>query len=130
MEKRDGLPAGRQGFFKHQLKSFNFAIEGIIFSFKSGLHFKFHILALIMVIIFGLYFSISQFEWLVIILISSAVISAEAMNTALEQTCNVLHPEDHPVVRLAKHCAAGGVLILSVAAILIGLIIFIPKIFG
>ena len=123
MEKRDG-------FLKHQTKSFGFAIEGIIFSFKKGTHFKIHILALIPVTILGFLYSISSVEWLVIILISSAVISAEAINTAIEETCDVLYPENHPGLKLAKHCAAGGVLILSIAAIVIGAIIFLPKIFS
>lgn len=123
MEKRDG-------FFKHQLVSFSYAIEGIVFSFKKGTHFKIHILALISVTILGFLYSISPVEWLVIILISSAVISAEAINTAIEETCDVLYPQHHPGLKLAKHCAAGGVLILSVAAVIIGLIIFAPKIFS
>lgn len=123
MEKRDG-------FIKHQIKSFGYAIEGIVYSFKKGTHFKFHILALILVLVLGFAYSISSFEWLVVILISSAVIAAEAINTGIEEACDVLHPQHHPGARLAKHCAAGGVLILSVAAMVVGLFIFVPKILG
>ena len=121
MEKRDGP-------ILHEQKSFGYAIEGIVYSFKKGTHFKIHILAVIWVTILGFVYLISAFEWLVIILISSAVISAETINTAIEETCDILHPEHHPGARLAKHCAAGAVLILSIAAVIIGLIIFIPKI--
>ncbi len=123
MEKRDG-------FLKHQLISFSYALEGIVYSFKKGIHFKIHILAAVVVTILGFVYSITAPEWLVVILISSAVIAAEAINTAIEETGDVLHPEHHPGVKLAKHCAAGGVLILSIAAVIIGLIIFIPKIIG
>lgn len=87
-----------------------------------------HLIAFIIAIILGFIYSINTMEWLVLILISSAVIAAEAMNTAVEETCNLLHPEHHPLARLAKHCAAGSVLILSLSAIVIGLIIFAPKI--
>ena len=121
MEKRDGP-------ILHEQKSFGYAIEGIVYSFKKGTHFKIHILAIIWVTILGFVYLISAFEWLVIILISSAVISAETINTAIEEACDILHPEHHPGARLAKHCAAGAVLILSIAAVIIGLIIFIPKI--
>ena len=118
----------RDSFIVHQIKSFGFAIEGIIYSFKKGTHFKIHVTFAIIVTVMGLIYKLSAYEWLTIILISSAVISAEAINTAIEEACDVLHPEHHPGARLAKHCAAGGVLILSVAAVLIGLLIFIPKI--
>lgn len=120
----------REPFLKHQIKSFSYAIEGIVFSYKKGIHFKIHVATAIIVIALGFIYSISAVEWLIIILISSGVISAEAINTAIEETGNVLHPEHHPRVKLAKHCAAGGVLILSIAAVIIGLIIFAPKIFN
>ena len=121
MERRDS-------FIVHQVKSFGFAIEGIIYSYNKGTHFKIHIAFAILIIVLGLIYKLSAYEWLVIILISSAVISAEAINTAIEEACDVLHPEHHPGAKLAKHCAAGGVLILSVAAIIVGFIIFLPKI--
>lgn len=120
----------RDSFLTHQVKSFRFAIEGIVYSYKKGTHFKMHIIAATLVLILGLLYSISVTEWLILILISSAVIAAETINTAIEETGDVLHPEHHPRVRLAKHCAAGGVLILSIAAVIIGLIIFAPKITG
>lgn len=122
MEKRDS-------FWRHQIVSFQYAIDGILYSFRKGTHFKFHIAAAIAVFILAFLFSVSVFEWLMLILISSAVIAAETLNTAIEETCDVLHPDHHPKARLAKHCAAGAVLILSIAAIVIGLIILLPKIF-
>ena len=123
MEKRDGP-------ILHEQKSFGYAIEGIVYSFKKGTHFKIHVAAAIVVVILGLFYSISSFEWLTILLISSAVIAAETINTAIEETCDLLHPNIHPRAKLAKHCAAGAVLILSIAAVIIGLMIFIPKIFA
>jgi len=114
---------------KHQLVSFSYAIEGIVYSYKKGTHFKIHLLAAVLVTVLGIIFRISSTEWLVVILTASGVIAAEAMNTAIEETGDVLHPDHHPRVRLAKHCAAGGVLILSIASIVIGAIIFMPKIF-
>ena len=120
----------RDDFLTHQVKSFKFAIEGIVYSYKKGTHFKMHTVAAAITIILGLVYPISAFEWLVLILTISAVIAAEAINTAIEEACDVLHPEHHPRAKLAKHCAAGGVLILSIAAIIIAFIIFAPKIIG
>lgn len=120
----------RDPFLVHQVVSFRYAIGGIVYSYKKGTHFKMHVAAAILVVILGLVYSISATEWLVLILISSAVIGAEAMNTAVEETCNLLHPEHHPLARTAKHCAAGSVFILSIAAVVIGVIIFFPKVFS
>ncbi|OGD85704.1 hypothetical protein A2164_01515 [Candidatus Curtissbacteria bacterium RBG_13_35_7] len=119
----------RDPFLVHQVVSFRYAIEGIVYSYKKGMHFKMHVAAATVAIILGLIYKISATEWLILILLSFSIIAAEAMNTAIEETCNLLHPEHHPRARLAKHCAAGSVLIISIAAIIIGLIIFLPKIF-
>lgn len=118
----------REPYLVHQVKSFKWAFEGIFYSFKKGTHLKIHTLAAILVVILGFILKVTSTEWLVLILISSAVIAAETINTALEEACDVLHPQHHPGARLAKHCAAGAVLILSIAAVIISLIIFLPKI--
>ena len=120
----------RDSFLVRQPKSFGHALNGIFYSFKIGFHFKVQVAALILAIILGYIYKISAFEWIILILISASVIAAEAANTAIEETCNLLHPELHPHARIAKHCAAGAVLILSVAAAIIGTIIFLPKIFS
>lgn len=120
----------RDGFFKHQVKSFYYAIGGITYNFKTQLHFRFHLLAAAVVIFLGLFYSINPWEWLILIIIVTLVIAAEAFNTAIEETCNLLEPDIHPQARIAKHCAAGGVLILSIGAIIVGLIIFVPKVFN
>lgn len=117
-------------FLKHRVKSFGYAIEGIFYSFKTGRNFKIQVAIGAVAVILGIIYSISISEWLIIIFVSSAVLAAEAINTAIEETCNLLQPETHPHAKLAKHCAAGGVLILSIAAAIIGLVIFIPKIFS
>ncbi|HSX18860.1 MAG TPA: diacylglycerol kinase family protein [Candidatus Saccharimonadales bacterium] len=112
----------------HQVRSINWAIDGLNFSFNKGTHFKIQTVAAIIVIVLGFIYKISSFEWLTLILISAAVLSTEAMNTALEEACNLLHPDLHPSARVAKHCAAASVLIFSLAAIAIALVIFVPKI--
>ena len=85
MEKRDS-------FLKHQFKSFGYAIEGITYSFQKGTHFKMQVAATILVLIFGVLYSISITEWLILAVLCASVMAAEAMNTAVEEACDVLHP--------------------------------------
>jgi diacylglycerol kinase len=67
-------------------------------------------------------------EWLFIAISTGAVLSAEAFNTAIEIDIDLTSPEYHPYARDTKDVAAGAVLITSIMALIIGLIIFIPKI--
>ncbi len=106
-----------------------FAIKGIIFAFKSEQNMKIHFLAAILVTIVGFLLQISAGEWLVVILIIALVMSAELFNTALENIVNNItkcHPETYNDMGLPKDLAAGAVLLVSIAAFIVGLIIFLP----
>jgi diacylglycerol kinase len=120
----------RDSFTVHQVKSFYHGFIGIYYNIKTQVHFRFHLIAAIVVIIMGILYKITFYEWLIVTLLITAIMAAEAMNTAIEETCNLLHPDIHPHARMAKHSAAASVLILSIGALIIGAIIFTPKIFG
>jgi len=75
----------------------------------------------------GCYFRISAIEWVVLIAAISLVLCAEALNTALERTVDLIEPERHPVARDAKDLAAAGVLMASLCSLVIGIILFAPR---
>ena len=107
-------------------KSFVHAGRGLVLFFKSTPNAWIHASILIIVITAGLYFSISKVEWMILILTSGMVLAAEAFNTAIEVDIDLTSPSYHPYARDTKDIAAGAVLITSVAALIIGLIIFAP----
>jgi diacylglycerol kinase len=55
------------------------------------------------------------------------VLCAEALNTALERTVDLIKPDRHPAARDAKDLAAAGVLIASAGSLIVGLILFVPR---
>ncbi len=76
-----------------------------------------------------MWLSISTQEWLILVLTFGMVLMAEAFNTALEFLTDLVSPEPHPLAGKAKDVAAGAVLITAVMAVVVGMIIFLPKIF-
>ena len=78
-------------------------------------------------LLLGLLLRIGPGEWLGIILAIGAVWFSEAVNTAIERLADAVTPEHDPNVKIAKDCAAAAVLIASAVALLIGLIIFVPR---
>ena len=72
---------------------------------------------------------ISTNEWLVVLLFIGFVIGLEMLNTAIENLCNMMQKEYHPTIKIIKDVAAAGVLWVSLISIVIGLVIFLPKIF-
>lgn len=110
------------------IKGFGYAFSGIAYASKSQLNFRFHLCALTIVAIAGWYFELNTGEWLWIIASSGIVLLSELFNTAIEVLVDLISPDIHPKAKIIKDVAAGAVLIAAFAALLIGLIIFLPKI--
>jgi diacylglycerol kinase (ATP) len=113
----------KPGFYR----SLQYALRGCRFLFGSERNAKIHLTAFVIVVFAGFYFGIDRSEWMIILLASGAVIAAEAMNTAIEGTINLLHPQYGEKAGRIKDIAAGAVLIVTCAAIAVGVIIFYPK---
>ena len=111
-------------------KSFKYAYEGLKYAFKYEQNILVHFLATILVIIAGIFFIISMTEWLVLTLIIGLVIATELINTSIEATIDLVTKEVHPLAKVAKDTAAAAVLIFGITALIIGLIIFVPKFIG
>ena len=109
-------------------KSFTHAIRGLNILIRTTHNFWLHIIFAIFAIFLGFYFSISDMEWIIVIFMIGFVFSAEAFNTAIEIDMNLTSPEFHPYAKDTKDVAAGAVLISAFISLIIGLIIFIPKI--
>ena len=110
-------------------KSFNHAFRGIYVFIKTTKNAWIHLLVGAVVILLGINFELSSFEWIAIVFAIGMVLAAEAFNTAIEIDMDLTSPDFHPYARNTKDVAAGAVLITSITAIAVGLIIFLPKIF-
>ena len=109
------------------LHSFYYAIVGIILCIKEERNIKIHLIITILVALAGIYFGINKIEWLILIQCIGFVLSLEVMNSAIERNVDLVTKEYHPIAKNAKDIAAGAVLIGTVVSVIIGLIIFIPK---
>ncbi len=75
----------------------------------------------------GFWFGVSRGEWMAIVLCIGLVFAAEALNSAIEELADALHPDEHPGIGRAKDLAAAGVLLAAFAAAAVGLLIFLPR---
>lgn len=113
---------------KKLLKSFKYAFDGIYTGIKEEQNMKIHITIMILVIILGIMLKISKAEWIICIILFGLVISMELINTAIENTVDLITKEKNEQAKIAKDVAAGAVLVSAIASAIIGLIIFVPKI--
>ena len=113
---------------KSRVKSFTHAFRGFCVFIKTTHNAWLQVVALVVVVILGFVFGITETEWLALIVSSGLVLSAEAFNTAIEIDIDLTSPEFHSYARDTKDVAAGAVLITSVMAAIVGLVIFLPHV--
>jgi undecaprenol kinase len=117
------------GAKKHPLiRSFGFAITGIRSVVMNERNMRIHLVISLIVIVTGLWFSISMFEWLFVILAIGGMFALEMVNSAIERVVDLVTDKYHPLAKDAKDIAAGAVLLYAIVSVIIGLIIFAPKI--
>lgn len=110
------------------LKSLQNAFRGIFGALKEERNMKIHACFVFIVSFLGFLLHISLSEWLWCLLCFAVVISMEIMNTAVENLVDLVEPKFNDLAGKVKDMAAGAVLINALFSIMIGLIIFLPKI--
>jgi diacylglycerol kinase (ATP) len=119
-EKDNSFTTGR-------LKSVGFAVKGAFKLITTEHSVMVQFTLVIIMIIAGFYFDIDRYEWMMQILVFGLVLGLESLNTAVEKIADFVHPEFHDRIGFIKDIAAGGVLFAAIAAIAIGLLIYVPK---
>lgn len=112
---------------KKRIQSFKYAFKGIRSMFLTEPNAWIHLIVMVLVILAGLYFSITPGQWIAVVLCIGFVLAAEAFNTAIEALTDLASPGEHPLAAKAKDVAAGAVLFSAITAIIVGLFVFLPE---
>ncbi|MEO7530136.1 MAG: diacylglycerol kinase family protein [Sediminibacterium sp.] len=110
------------------LKAFQHAFNGLFYFLGHDRNGKVHYVSALLVSIAGMYFHITPIEWMILLLCFALVIGFEMCNHALENLCDVVHADHHPLIKTVKDVAAAAVLWSAIISAVIGLLIFVPKI--
>jgi diacylglycerol kinase len=111
-------------------RSFSFAGQGVWHAVRSQRNMRVHLLAAACAVIAGLVLRISAVDWACVAAAIGLVLTAEAFNTVVEALTDLSTDRFHPLAKIAKDTAAGAVLIASVAALGVGIAIFLPRLLG
>ena len=111
------------------IDSVNFAIQGILHATRTQKHMRYHFCSAILLLVAVLFLRISALEFTVLCLSVSFVLFAEMLNTAVEAIVDLVSPDYHPLAKVAKDVAAGGVLIAAFGAAVMGYSILARYIF-
>jgi diacylglycerol kinase (ATP) len=109
------------------IEPFRVAMNGIIYTFRTQRHMRFHLYVVIIVVLLGIWLNIGLRELLAFLLTISLVVVAEMFNSAIEATVDLASPNYHPLAKFAKDIAAGAVLITTIIALVVGALVILGE---
>ena len=115
---------GKSSFFT----SVGHDLNGIDYTISHERNFRIEMVIAIIVSIVSFVLKVSIIEWLVLIITMALVLVLEMINTAIERSIDLITKEYRELAKVSKDVAAGAVLIMSMFSVVIGIIIFLPKI--
>ena len=110
------------------IASFGHAASGIAQAFREGRNFKVQLCFAVLAVVLGIAFRIDFAEWAIVTVCIGVVLGGECVNTAIEAVVDLASPDYHELAKRAKDCAAGGVLVCSIASVAVAAFIFMPRI--
>jgi diacylglycerol kinase (ATP) len=112
---------------KQRIKSFRHAFRGLYYLFRNEHNAWIHCFMALCVIVAGFVFQLSTTEWIFVLFAIGLVFMAELLNSALEQLCNAVTIEHHPLIKKSKDLGAAAVLIAAITAAIVGFLVFLSK---
>jgi len=117
----------KNGFIIGRLKSLKFALKGVWLLVTTEHSIMVQFSLGILVTILGFFMNLSPNEWMFQFLVIGMVLVAESLNSAIEKLCDFVHPDYHKKIGFIKDISAGAAAFAAIFAIIIGLIIYLPK---
>ena len=113
---------------RKRIKSFSYAFAGLRVLFREEHNARIHAVAAVLAVAMGFLFRISPMEWIAVAMVIGMVFAAEIINSSIERTADFVKAERDDRKRDIKDLGAAAVLVCAIAAAVVGIIIFLPKI--
>jgi diacylglycerol kinase len=110
------------------LRSFGYAFAGVAYILRTQRNARIEITVAIAAVLLAAWLGVTAVEWAVLVLTIAIVLALEWINTALELAVSLASPDRHPSAKAAKDVAAASVLLGAVVSVVVGLLLFVPRI--
>lgn len=110
------------------LNSFKYSMQGLKYAYLHEQSMFIHTLATILSVILCFVLKVNRNEWIIIISLLCFIAVIELLNTSIEAACDAITDTYHPLIKIAKDTASSAVFLVSIVSLVVGLVIFVPKI--
>lgn len=119
----------KEPFVINRIKSVGYAVKGFFILLRTESSIKVQFFIAVLMTIAGFHFDISNTEWALQFICIGLVMAIEGVNTAIEKLADFVQPNFDDKIGLIKDVSAGAVMAASLIAVIVGCIIYIPKVF-
>ena len=123
------MPKTKESFLKNRIKSVGYALRGSLLLIRTEASIQVQMAIVVLMTLAGFYFELSRDEWIYQILAFVLILGVEGVNTAVEKLADFVHPDYHEKIGLIKDISAGAVMLVAIGTSVVGLLIYLPKIF-
>jgi undecaprenol kinase len=116
------------GPIKDVLHKLKYSFQGFAYCYTHETSFILETIGIVLVVILGIVFHITFMEWIFAIISLLLIMEIEFLNTGIEATVDMFTSEFHPLAKVAKDCGSAATCMATFMAILVNLIIFLPKV--
>lgn len=116
-------------FITGRIRAGGYAFKGALLLIRTESSIQVQLIIAILVTLAGFYFDITATEWIFQTIAIGLIMTAEGLNTAVEEIADFVHPDFHNKIGFIKDVAAGAVFIAAVSAVIVGCIIYLPYVF-
>jgi len=113
---------------RKRIKSFSYAFCGLKTALQEEHNARIHLVAAVLALGCAAFFELNSYEWIAVVFAIGFVFSMELLNSAIENMADFVSPQRHDTIRKIKDLSAAAVLISALAALVVGLIVFLPKV--
>lgn len=113
---------------KERMRSFSHAMNGLKILLREEHNARIHLAVAIVVIVAGIFVGLSITEWIIITILIGFVFAMEIVNSAIENLCDLICPEQNEKIKKIKDLAASAVFVAAMISIIAGIVLFLSKI--
>jgi len=112
------------------IESFRFAFAGLWYALRTQRNTRIHLIIAAGAVALGVWLGLSFTQWAVLTLTIGSVLVSEMLNTVAETLVDMISPDYHPLAKIVKDVTAGAVLLAAIVAVIVGLLVLGPPLWG
>ena len=112
------------------IESFRFAFAGLWYALRTQRNTRIHLIIAAGAVALGVWLGLSFTQWAVLTLTIGSVLVSEMLNTVGETLVDMISPDYHPLAKIVKDVTAGAVLLAAIVAVIVGLLVLGPPLWG